>query len=131
MVNKKLVYKDRSFAHILTVDKIEKYDKNIDGYYCALDHNKEYYKISGEFFYCGLVIEGALLANRNQFQDIIEKMNLYEFSPEYIIKNLNRLNIEKDFFIKELFYFKHISTDYEDPDDEDSDEYMIFIIVEE
>lgn len=124
----KIEYKKQAPIHIWTFDCIEKYNKESEGYYSDLDFDTDYYKIYGEFFYCGLVVDGILFLTESELNEINEKSETTFSFMEKINSGLLEFTKSQIDIIRIMeFEAKHIGTIYEDEDDPDSDDIFLFM----
>ena len=111
---------------------IEKYNKESEAAHTDLSLDTVYYKIIGDFFYCGLVVFGKLFLTEKEANKLVSKIN-----PSLIcIKNeafyFDILSDESLYTLRNIkLKAKHIGTNFENPkdrNDEDANEYLFLKI---
>lgn len=119
-------YKDCSGIIIWNVDQVELHNAADDGYYTALNNEITYFKIVGEFYYCGLLIDGILFFEEKELLGLVSFID-----PDFdVIKCdqlcfLQFLKQNLDILRKAELEAKHFSTDF--VEDEEEDDIMYFL----
>ena len=127
-MTQKIKYKEWCSISIWSLDRIEKYVKEKDGDYSDLDFETTYYKIFGEFYYCGLVLDGVLFLTEQDLLEIVCKtdssFNILKSVHAYFFQHLQySLGILR----RIDFMAKHFASIYAEDDDEDNDDVFLFL----
>jgi len=112
-------YKPQSSLHFLSIHAIH---LSFECSYGAVDLERTYHCIQGEFMYCGLVTDGKVLLLEEDMDELLPLLDLKVFKVEgtsmYVHSGEACLAIP--------LHVQHISTEHIEEDDEE-DEEMIFL----
>ena len=130
--NQKTVYKSKAPIIIYTFYGIEKYNKESEGAHTDLSLDTVYYKIIGDFFYCGFVVFGKLFLTEKEANKLVSKINLRLICIKNEAFYFDTLSDESLYTLRNIkLKAKHIGTNYENPKDrkeEDANEYLFLKI---
>ncbi|MBX2980102.1 MAG: hypothetical protein KF905_12460 [Flavobacteriales bacterium] len=112
-------YKPESTLHFVGIHAIHlEYESNCG----ALDLERTYHCIQGEFLYCGLLTDGQLLVSDEELDELLPLLELQVFKVEG-----KSLYVSSDEACTAVpLHVEHVSTEHFEDDDEE-DEEMIFV----
>lgn len=112
-------YKPKSSLHFLSIHAIH---LSFECSYGAVDLERTYHCIQGEFMYCGSVTDGKVLFLEDEMDELLPLLDLKVFKVEgtsmYVLSGEACLAVP--------IHVEHISTDHIEEDD-DEDEEMVFL----
>jgi hypothetical protein len=112
-------YKTQSSLHFLSIHAIH---LSFECSYGAVDLERTYHCIQGEFMYCGLVTDGQILVLEEDMDELLAVLDLKVFKVE----GTSMFVHSGEACLAVPLYVKHISTEHIEEDDEE-DEEMIFL----
>jgi hypothetical protein len=112
-------YKQKSTLHFVGIHAIHlEYESNCG----AVDLERTYHCIQGEFLYCGLLTDGQLLVSEQELEELLPLLELQVFKVEGMSMYVN----SGEACTAVPLHVEHVSTEHFEDDDEE-DEEMIFM----
>jgi hypothetical protein len=110
-------YQKEVHLTILSLDHVELL---IDPEKYGIDTDEQHHLIGGEFFYCGLPVDGKMLLSGHELNILLP---LLDAQVHHVSGNILHVNCKAD---PMGFHVRHITT--ENIEDDEEDDVMIFVI---